>query len=185
MKKQTMIITIALAFFIASFFTVLAYPVFAQEKGHEGHNHAMKDAGAKKEMGKGEMDHSKMDHSKMDHSGHSGILINESDVKGYKFAYHLIDMRKKMKNMKGMPEMKDTHHLMVYVKDAHGRAIENGKIGYMIKNPDSSEQKKMTMGMGGGYGADINLGAAGKYTIKTKVVDGDNKLMDEFEYEVK
>ena len=170
MKKQTKIITVALAFFIA-----LAYPVFAQDKGHEGHGHAMKDAGAQKEM----------DHSKMDHSGHSGMLIHESDVKGYKFAYHLIDMREKMKNMKGMPEMKDTHHLMVYVKSPHGQAVDNGKVGYLIKNPDSSDQKKMAMGMGGGYGSDVNLGAAGKYTIKTKVVDGDNELMDEFEYEVK
>lgn len=186
MKQHTKIFTIVLALLIA-----LAYPAFSQDKAHEGHGQTKQEMSKDDDHGnhaKEKMDHSahgKTDHSKMSHGGHAGMLIKESEVDGYKFAYHLIDMKEKMKNMKNMPEMKDTHHLMLYIKAPHGHAVDKGKVGYLLKNPDGTDQKKMTMVMSGGYGADINLGAKGKYTIKTKVVSGKDMLIDNFEYEVK
>lgn len=137
------------------------------------------------QMDHSKMDHSKMDHSKMDHSGHAGMLIHESTVDGNTFAYHLIDMKAKMEGMKNMPEMTATHHLMVYVEDSHGHKIVKGKVGFLVEGPEDAKQKVMAMGMSGGFGADLDLGAKGKYTIKTKIAAGKKKLMDKFVYEVK
>ncbi len=118
----------------------------------------------------------------MDAHHGGGHKIHKSMVDGHHFSYELIDMREKMKDM---PEMKDTHHLMMHVKDAAGKMVDKAKVGFMIQNPDGSSQKKMAMGMGGGFGADVNLEKKGVYKIKTKVVAGEKKLMDAFEYEVK
>ena len=122
-----------------------------------------------------------------DHSGHVGVMIHESAIEGYRFAYHLIDMRKPtedMKDMKGSEEADTTHHLMVYVKDPNGHAVEAAKLGYLVEGPDGTKQKLMTMGMQGAYGANVNFKTKGTYTVKTKFLAGDKKLLDRFSYEV-
>lgn len=116
------------------------------------------------------------------HSTHMGATIHESTVQGYRFSYQLIDMRE---HLKTMPEMQMTHHLMVYITSPEGHALETAKVGYLVEGPDNAEQKLMTMGMHGGFGADINFQAPGMYTVKTKAVAGDKKLFDKFMYEVK
>ena len=58
-------------------------------------------------------------------------------------------------------------------------------VGYLVKNPDGTLQKAMTMGMSGGYGADVDLSQAGTYIIKVKALAEKNKLVDEFQYEIK
>ena len=154
------------------------------------------------------MDHNKMDHSKMGHDmvkegekaaqevmDHSKMghdmpgkaeggrnWIRQAHVKGHHFAYELIDMRDKIKEM---PGMKNTHHLMVFIKNVQGNTIGKAKVGYLIKGPDNRSQKAMCMGMGGGFGSDVNLGKPGTYKIKTKVAAGKTKLMDTFEYQMK
>jgi hypothetical protein len=94
-------------------------------------------------------------------------------------------MAAKMKDMADKPEMKDTHHLMMFVKDAHGHPVTQAKVGYMIQGPDNAKQKTMCMAMSGGFGADVNFKAKGVYTIMVKVMAGDKNLMDKFEHEVK
>ena len=126
--------------------------------------------------------------SKMDHSGHVGVVIHESTIEGYGFAYHLIDIRKgtaEMKDMKGSKEADMTHHLMVYIMDPKGRAVEGAKLGYLVEGPDGAKQKLMTMGMQNAYGANVNFKNKGTYTVKTKFLAGDKKLIDRFSYEVK
>ena len=126
--------------------------------------------------------------SKMDHSGHVGVVIHESTIEGYGFAYHLIDIRKgtaEMKDMKGSKEADMTHHLMVYIMDPKGRAVEGAKLGYLVEGPDGAKQKLMTMGMQNAYGANVNFKNKGTYTVKTKFLIGDKKLLDRFSYEVK
>ena len=131
-------------------------------------------------------DSNKKDTPKIDHSSHNmGAYFHESAVDSFAFTYKLIDMTAKIKTMANKPEMKDTHHLMVYVKDAHGHPVKQAKVGYMIQGPDNAKQKKMCMAMGGGFGADINFKAKGVYTVMVKVVAGDKNLMDKFEHEVK
>lgn len=133
--------------------------------GHQGH--AMK----------------KQDLAKKDGGHGSGMNIHTATHGGYTFDYKLIDMKAKMKNMKNMPEMKDTHHLMVYVKDSHGTAVKKAKVGYFIQEKNSGNvQKKMTMAMSNGFGADVTLEPGKHYTIKTKVMAGEKTLMDEFPY---
>jgi len=125
--------------------------------------------------------------SATDHSGHVGAMIHESTIEGYRFAYHLIDIQKnteKMKDMKGSEEADTTHHLMVYVKDPNGHAVEAAKLGYLVEGPDGTKQKLMTMGMQGAYGANVNFKTKGTYTVKTKFLAGDKKLLDRFSYEV-
>ena len=96
-------------------------------------------------------------------------------------------MRKRpeeMKDMQGSKEADKTHHLMVYVMDPDGRAVETAKLGYLVEGPDGAKQKLMTMGMQGAYGANVNFKNKGTYTIKTKLLAGDKKLFDRFIYEV-
>ena len=126
--------------------------------------------------------------STIDHSGHVGVMIHESEIEGYRFAYHLMDIQKgtaEMKDMQGSKEADTTHHLMVYVKDPDGRAVEAAKLGYLVEGPDGAKQKLMTMGMQGAYGANVNFKNKGTYTVKTKFLAGDKKLLDGFSYEVK
>ena len=147
-------------FVVTIFFGVaLAHPAFSQDSG-----------------------------STTDHSGHVGVNIHESVIEGYRFAYHLIDNRKspeEMKDMKGSKESDTTHHLMVYVMGPDGRAVEGAKLGYLVEGPDGVKQKLMTMGMQGAYGANVNFKTKGTYTVKTKFLIGDKKLLDSFSYEVK
>jgi ABC-type sulfate/molybdate transport systems ATPase subunit len=84
--------------------------------------------------------------------------------------------------MKNMPEMKDTHHLMVFVKDAQGGPVKTAKVGYLIQDAAGAVQKKMTMAMNDGFGADVTFEPGKHYQIKTKVMAGTTTLMDEFEY---
>ncbi|MBI9091857.1 MAG: hypothetical protein JEZ12_21810 [Desulfobacterium sp.] len=167
---------------------------------HSKMGHDMVEGGEK--AAQDAMDHSKMghdmveggkkgvqdviDHSKMGHDMPGKVdmgkkWFRESHVKGHHFTYELIDMREKMK---GMPGMKNTHHLMVYIKDDQGNNLGKAKVGYLIKGPGNQSQKAMCMGMGGGFGSDVNLGTPGTYVIKTKVAAGKTKIMDTFEYQM-
>ena len=125
------------------------------------------------------------DMDQMDHSGHRGANIHNSTVDGYSLAYHLIDMREKMKDMENMPEMQATHHMMVYVTGPDGAVLAQAKVGYLVEGPDGSKQRLMAMGMGDGFGADVDFGTSGAYTVKTKAVANSTTLRDQFIYEVK
>jgi hypothetical protein len=109
-----------------------------------------------------------------------------SKVDGYQLEYTFIDLKEKMKGMDhSMEGMTATHHLMVYIKNAKGDTVAADKVGFLITGPDEKDQKVMTMGMSGGYGADINLSEPGDYTIKTKAIVGEQKLIDAFTYTIK
>ena len=120
----------------------------------------------------------------MDHSGHRGPNIHNSSVDGHSLAYHLIDLREKMKDMENMPEMQATHHMMVYVVSPDGAPLAEAKVGFLVVGPDGDRQRLMAMGMKDGFGADVDFSAAGTYTVRAKAVAGDTTLMDEFSYEV-
>ena len=126
------------------------------------------------------------EHDAMDHPGHSGENIHNVVVDGYRFAYHLIDIREKMAAMKAEGHahggMDATHHLMVYIEGTNGTKVETAQVGYFVEGPNGTTQKLMCMGMGGGFGSDINLGDSGDYHINTKVVAGDVKRIDAFSY---
>ena len=70
--------------------------------------------------------------SATDHSEHVGVMIHESTIEGYHFAYHLIDIQKnseEMKDMKGSKEADTTHHLMVYVTGSGRPRRRGGEAG--------------------------------------------------------
>ncbi len=116
--------------------------------------------------------------------GHDGKLIRETTVRGHTLSYRLIDMKAKMKDMKEMPEMEATHHLMLYIQPPEGQSLENPKVGFLVTGPGDDTQTVMAMGMSGGFGADLDLSARGAYTIKSKAVAGKVKLIDAFTYSV-
>lgn len=183
--KHIKIVFIAISITLAP-----AWPVLAgnTDSGHSGHGtHQITDqqgdGGHQMQHGGGHtMGKPASGHGTMDHSGHSGDLLHESEVNGYKFTYHTIDMASKMAFMKGKEHI--THHMMVYITGPDGQTVTNAKVGYLIQGPER-DQKLMCMGMGGGYGADVSFKEPGKYTVKTKAVAGDVTLMDAFEHEVK
>ncbi|MDA3895892.1 MAG: hypothetical protein PF482_07080 [Desulfobacteraceae bacterium] len=111
-----------------------------------------------------------------------------SEINGFQLEYKFIDMKEKMKGMKDMDHQMDqmtaTHHLMLFIKNAKGEAVAADMVGFLITGPDGKDQKVMTMGMSGGYGADVKL-SEGKYTVKAKAVIGDQKLIDTFTYTLK
>lgn len=139
----------------------------------------------------GTMDHSMhgKDMGTMDHSAHMGENIHNATVDGYQLAYHMIDMKGKMTDMKSegqAPMMKKTLHLMLYVNDPEGKPVASAKVGYLVTGPNGSDQKMMCMAMGvGGYGANVDFSTAGDYTITSKIVIGDKTLKNNFTYTAK
>lgn len=126
----------------------------------------------------------KMDHDSMSHGGHDGELIRETTVKGYGLTYRLIDMQARMKEMADAPEMEATHHLMLYIHSPADKQIEEAKVGFLVEGPNGETQKAMAMAMSGGFGADLDLSGKGAYTIKSKAVFGEVKLIDGFTYTI-
>jgi hypothetical protein len=120
--------------------------------------------------------------------GHSmGTPIHTEIVDGVKVTYHLIDLKERMKGMEMPAGMKDTHHLMIMFTDAKtGKMLSNGEVKVKIAGPDKSSQIKSLMGMGGGFGSDVNLSMKGKYGIMTKFRLNDGKVrVCQFWYEKK
>ncbi len=149
-------------------FIICSGPVFSGDMDHMGHDQK-------------KMEKTKGSHQKMDNSKRMGDMIHHSTVDGVGLMYHLIDMTA---HSKKMPEMRATHHLMVYLKSEHGHNVEKAKVGYLISGPDKHNQKIMAMGMGGGFGGDIALKEKGVYTIKTKALIDGKKVIDQFDYKV-
>lgn len=121
-----------------------------------------------------------------------GTLFHESMVDGYMLSYYLKDLReqettdpaKGSHDMSKM-EMDKPHHIMVYIMDEAHKPVLKGKVGFLIKKGEENPQKAMGMIMGEGFGATADMKEAGVYTIVTKAVLGDKKLMDSFDYEMK
>ena len=122
-----------------------------------------------------------------DHTKMLGVLIHESAVGTNKFAYHVLENKAGGEAMAGMNMGKPTksHHLMLYPRDAAGKVLAGGKVGYLVTGPDGAKQQTMTMEMTGGYGADVDFSKKGKYEIKVKMVREGGQLTDTFSYEVK
>lgn len=124
------------------------------------------------------------DHDQMtDHESHKpGKLIRETTVNGYKLTYRLIDIREQMEKTADKSEISATHHLMLFIQTPDGEPVTSAKVGFLIESNQKADQKVMAMGMAKGFGADIYLNGAGQYTIKSKTVFGNQKLIDSFEY---
>ncbi|MCF6248413.1 MAG: hypothetical protein L3J69_13790 [Desulfobacula sp.] len=124
-----------------------------------------------------------------------GDLIHESKVDGYMLSYYFMDLRdqkgEKPKSMdmgkKGMPktQMDKPHHLMVYIMDKNQKQVMNGKVGFMIKDAKGNAQKSMGMFMTNGFGTTADMKKKGVYTITTKAMINNEKLMYNFDYEIK
>ena len=69
--------------------------------------------------------------------------------------------------------------------DPDGVAVPSARVGYLVETPDGSRRKRMCVGMGGGYGADLDLSTPGAYIVKSKLVMKDKKIMDQFNYVVR
>lgn len=125
-----------------------------------------------------------------------GKQIRRTSLKGYTLTYHLLDLTERSEMMKkmgshsvlGMKKVQDlTNHLMVYIQKPDGKIVP-GEVAYLLTGPDGKDFRTMSMGMYGGYGADISLKLQGMYTIRTNILIESRekvKLNDEFTYEVK
>ncbi len=141
------------------------------------------------------MEHGSMGTEHGGHMMHKNGVIHEEVVSGVKATFRVLDMREHMKAAKmEMPKgMKDTHHLMVELRDAKtGKVFTEGEVRVKLQAPDKSEQIKNLMsmgampGMGAGFGADFNLSQKGKYGIMTKFKLADGKVRTvKFWYTVK
>jgi len=74
---------------------------------------------------------------------------------------------------------------MIYIMNEKREAVDKGKVGYLVVGPEGRKQKVMAMVMNEAFGADVDFTAKGTYTIKTKALIGNAKLLDQFTYEVK
>lgn len=110
-------------------------------------------------------------------AGETTRKIHEGKKDGYAFAFDIMPMKGE-----GI-----THHLMLFVKEPAGKALTGAKVGFDVGSPGKGQkaQRVMAMGMGDGYGANLDFSAKGKYTIKAKVVGGGKDLLYSFDYEVK
>ena len=118
-----------------------------------------------------------------------GDLIHESVVNGHFLTYYFMDLRKQnsgdhAKAAAHEKEMEKPHHIMVYIMDKDHKPVLKGKVGFMIKDEHGNKQMEMGMFMSDGFGTTADMKKKGVYTIITKAVLGDNKLMDRFEYTI-
>lgn len=125
-----------------------------------------------------------------------GKQIRRTNVKGHTLTYYLLNLSERGEMMKlmeehsvlGMKKSADiTNHLMVYIQKPDGKLVP-GDVAFLLVDPDGKDFRTMTMGMYGGYGADINMKLKGLYTIKTKIgIEGGDivRLEDEFTFQVK
>jgi hypothetical protein len=124
-----------------------------------------------------------------------GKQIREVNQADYILKYHLLNLAERDTMMKGMDNhsivgMKKvpdrTNHLMIYIQKLDGTIVP-GNVAFLIKGPDDSDFSTMTMGMYGGYGADLALKLKGMYTIRSKISLGNGrtqvKLDDEFTFQ--
>lgn len=109
-----------------------------------------------------------------------GELFHKSTVDGYMLSYYLMDLREQQKK-----DMDKPHHIMVYIMDKNHQKVLKGKVGFIIKDSEGNSQKAMAMFMSEGFGITTDMKKKGIYTIITKAVFGDVKLMDKFTYEMK
>lgn len=116
----------------------------------------------------------------MDESEKIGKLFHKSTVDGYMLSYYLMDLREQQKK-----DMDKPHHIMVYIMDKDHQKVLEGKVGFMIIDSEGNSQKAMAMFMSEGFGITTDMKKKGIYTITTKAVIGDGKLMDKFTYEMK
>ncbi|MBF0118980.1 MAG: hypothetical protein HQK79_09100 [Desulfobacterales bacterium] len=176
-------------FFVTTFGLLFVFFSFAHAEDHSQHNH-------------GSQPQKTVSEETQSHEGHDmaenktqikGQLIIEKNVDGYTLSYYLLNLEERKETMKGMEGMKMhgmsdspdvTNHLMVYIKGSDGK-YASGKVGFNITNPDATTFKSLTMGMYGGYGADVIFKAKGKYKIQMKATTSDKKINDEITYEVK
>ena len=120
-----------------------------------------------------------------------GELFHESTVDGYMLSYYLMDMRDQKDadasdhSAHGKKEMDKPHHIMVYIMDKNHTPVLEGKVGFMIKDENGTAQKAMAMYMSKGFGITADMKKKGVYAITAKVLLGETKLMDKFEYEMK
>ncbi|TYO98249.1 hypothetical protein EDC39_10744 [Geothermobacter ehrlichii] len=153
----------------------------------------MKDAG---HHGKMEgMDHDGM--KGMDHDGMKGMkmgagmlmLGTESEDGVEAMAHAKVYDEAARASMEKMG-MSATHHFMIMFKDEKtGAPVTGGLVAVKIK-PKNGEAGKaiklmpMKMGMGEGFGGDINLPAPGEYEIKvgSKLADGKKR---QFKFEIR
>jgi cytochrome c553 len=125
-----------------------------------------------------------------------GKQIREVNRDGFTLTYHLLDLSEREKMMKGMEghsvvgmkKVADmTNHLMIYIKKPDGTIVP-GDVAFLLTEPDGTDFRTMTMGMYGGYGADISLKLKGIYTIKSSISMESGRspvrLDDEFRFHV-
>jgi len=131
------------------------------------------------------------DHMDMGHGGHSmidmGATAHQEVVDGVKATFKVMSMKEHMKGMEMPKGMKETHHVMVELKDARsGKPLTEGTVKVKILGPDKSEQTKELMGMQGHFGADFDLSKKGKYGVMAKFLLKDGKVRSsKFWYTVK
>ena len=148
---------------------LLTVPVFAMQ--HGGHD-----------MNNESMDHGSMNHDGMSASGDMAMLGTQS-VEGVEAMAHLKDVKAAMAKM----NMPSTHHFMIMAKDQHGKNIDQGTVAVKIKGPDGTVSAPIKlMGMGGHFGADVQLEKTGMYTfmVGSKLPDGVKRNF-EFTYHVR
>jgi len=114
-----------------------------------------------------------------------GKQIRQTGIKGYTLTYHLLEPAERgemMKDMEGhavlgMKKVSDiTNHLMVYIRRNDGKIVP-GDVAFSITGPDGKDFTTMTMGMYGGYGADVSFRLKGLHTIRTKILtEGRDKV---------
>ncbi len=129
-------------------------------------------------------------------SARPGQEIRRIHSNGYTLTYYLLDLTERGEMVKimghhtvvGLSKNPDaTNHLMLYVEKHDGKKVP-GDVAYLLTGPDGKDFTTMTMGMYGGYGADVIMKLKGVYTIRTKIAleGGDAvKLYDEFTFKVK
>lgn len=108
--------------------------------------------------------------------GAKSIMLDTITQDGVAAMVHLNDVSEAM----AKHGMKETHHMMLMFTDSQSnKPITEGTVAVKIIDPAGTKGEPIKMmPMGDGFGADVTLAAAGKYSLEvgTKLADGKRRV---------
>lgn len=114
-----------------------------------------------------------------------GREIRTAQVSGYTLTYTLIDTAEL--NLGTVMPLASydggrtpSHHLMVFVRDAAGRAVTEGTVSFAVTTPNGTVSTLAGRPMNGGFGNDVELPARGELAIQVKLALPNADLTDAF-----
>jgi len=119
---------------------------------------------------------------------HVGTPVHDDTRDGYKLSFQVMTQAQKRATLSsdeggadqpGLP----SHHIMLIILSPEDRFATGAEVRFSVTGPGGTVQEAQAVPMVGGYGADVDLRAKGRYQVHAEIEVGGKKLADDFTYE--